>query len=128
VEPASGRRGRKRALLRIAAYVAGTNTQATVNAQMSRQEKTILFTRTMARIAAAGRKKVCKDNEMRPFCARCKEEFPVAKEPTRWAMGQLRPLKKLSSRLLRREGLLSWLGGEFPAYLCGNCYFDLTDY
>lgn len=64
---------------------------------------------------------------MAKFCCRCKEEFPVAKEPTGWAMGKLRKLKYAPPRIKQRfrEWLNSDIHGE--GYLCGNCYFDLTD-
>ena len=63
----------------------------------------------------------------RPFCCRCKSDFPVAKEPTGWSMGKLRKLKYASARIKRefRDWLNSEIHGE--GYLCGNCYFDLTD-
>lgn len=62
-----------------------------------------------------------------PFCCRCKEEMPVAKEPAGWAMGMMRKLKKAPRRIqeLYREWLDNEIHGE--GYLCGNCYFDLTD-
>ncbi|MDP3064042.1 MAG: hypothetical protein Q8O40_12650 [Chloroflexota bacterium] len=58
-----------------------------------------------------------------PFCARCKEEFPIAKEPATWRMGFLRRLSKLPRRLREHHEIAHQAGG----YLCGNCYFDLTD-
>jgi len=65
--------------------------------------------------------------EERPFCCRCKEDFPVAKEPANWCMGQLRKLKFAPKRI--RDQFRDWLNSEFhgEGYLCGNCYFDLTD-
>jgi len=62
-----------------------------------------------------------------PFCCRCKEDFPVAKEPSRWAMGFLRPLKLAPASI--RKKLKEWLDSELqgPGYLCGNCFFDMTD-
>ncbi|KKN46784.1 hypothetical protein LCGC14_0669640 [marine sediment metagenome] len=62
-----------------------------------------------------------------PFCCRCKEDFPVAEEPTRWMMGQLRKLSKAPKKI--REQFREWLNSEIhgEGYLCGNCYFDLTD-
>lgn len=66
-------------------------------------------------------------NETRPFCCRCKEDFPVAEEPTRWMMGQLRKLSKAPKKI--KEQFRDWLNSEIhgEGYLCGNCYFDLTD-
>lgn len=62
------------------------------------------------------------DPESSEFCCLCLEEFPVAEEPTHWHMGELRPLSK-APELVRRG-----LGGDIEhPYLCGNCYFDLTD-
>lgn len=62
-----------------------------------------------------------------PFCCRCKEEFPVAKEPTGWSMGQLRKLKYAPRKI--KDQFRSWLKSDIhgESYLCGNCYFDLTD-
>ena len=60
-------------------------------------------------------------------CCRCNEDFPVATEPASWRMGELRRLLKAPLRLRRR--LLSYGDAEAlrDAFLCGNCYFDLTD-
>lgn len=63
------------------------------------------------------------DRKNRVWCCRCLEDFPVAIEPTGWAMGQLRPLAKLKDRKIRK---LLHTEEEYP-WLCGNCYFDLTD-
>jgi len=61
-----------------------------------------------------------------PFCCRCHEEFPVASkveqlvEPVR--MGLLYKLTRFGKRVkdkLDRE--------PTSDFLCGNCYFDLTD-
>ena len=66
-------------------------------------------------------------SEPKPFCCRCFEDFPVAEEPTGWMMGKLRRLskapKKIRIQFAYRED--SEIHGK--AYLCGNCYFDLTD-
>ena len=59
------------------------------------------------------------------FCCRCKEDFPVATEPTTWQMGQMRALKKAPKRI--QDKFKEWLEHEEGGYLCGNCYFDLTD-
>ena len=64
--------------------------------------------------------------EEEPFCLRCKENFPVATEPTSWRMGEMRELKKAPKKI--RDQFRDWLDEEIHvAYLCGNCYFDLTD-
>lgn len=62
-----------------------------------------------------------------PFCCRCQEDFPVATEPSHWAMGFLRPLK-FAPREIKNQ-FREWLNSELhgKGYLCGNCYFDLTD-
>jgi len=65
-----------------------------------------------------------------PFCCRCKEEFPIREIDSRlggWSMGVLRKLKYAPKKIKYefREWLNSELHGE--GYLCGNCYFDLTD-
>lgn len=59
-----------------------------------------------------------------PFCNRCHEDFPLAPPRVRgWAMGWLYPLSKAPK----------WIRQRFKReiddnnYLCGNCYFDLTD-
>lgn len=59
------------------------------------------------------------------FCCRCKEEFPEANEPTSWTMGKLRKLDKAPRRIVAQFS--DWLGHPGGKYLCGNCYFDLTD-
>ena len=70
-----------------------------------------------------------------PFCCRCKEDFPVH-TPDRsslgkpFSMGQLFPLKDVPRRVLRKAGLEEWLHAEINAngaYLCGACYFDITE-
>lgn len=60
-----------------------------------------------------------------PFCCRCKEEFEVSKEPTSWQMGWLRELKKAPKKI--QQKFHEWLEHEAGRYLCGNCFFDLTD-
>ncbi len=54
------------------------------------------------------------------FCCRCKEDLPVNKYDF-WQMGKLNKLKQAPKRI--RDQYREWLEG----YLCGNCYFDLTD-
>lgn len=60
-----------------------------------------------------------------PFCSRCQEDFPVAVEPSRWRMGFLRRIDKAPKRIQRQFTR----DKEFDEgnYLCGNCFFDLTD-
>ncbi len=61
------------------------------------------------------------------FCCRCKEEFPTAAEPASWCMGMLRKLNKAPKWIQQRyQGWLKDAMGK-GGYLCGNCYFDLTD-
>ena len=63
-----------------------------------------------------------------PFCCRCKEDFPVEDaEPAIWRMGVMRELRRAPKRI--REQFREWLDSELhgKGYLCGNCYFDLTD-
>lgn len=66
--------------------------------------------------------------EERIWCIRCQEDFPVAKEPTTWRMGELRKLSKTPKWM--RERIHGFrVGGErgIGEYLCGNCFFDLLD-
>ena len=64
--------------------------------------------------------------ENKPFCCRCKEDFPVNRDAF-WQMGQLNKLKRAPKRI--RYQYSEWLNSEIygEGYLCGNCYFDLTD-
>ncbi len=65
-------------------------------------------------------------DEETAVCCRCQEDFPVAKEPSTWQMGKMRPLKFAPKYVRDRYG--SFLAEELrKAYLCGNCYFDLKD-
>jgi hypothetical protein len=63
------------------------------------------------------------------FCCECKEDFPVAEIGSGIRMGVLFPLKRMPLRL--QDRFHSWADDEDSeasgAYLCGNCYFDLTD-
>lgn len=63
----------------------------------------------------------------KPFCCRCKEDFPVAEEPARWQMGQMRKLKKAPKWI--KDNFKEWINSEIhgEGYLCGNCFFDLED-
>ncbi len=60
-----------------------------------------------------------------PFCQRCKEDFPV-RSGGGFAMGQLTPSDDIPRYLWAQLRVVDW---EDPngRYLCGNCYFDLTD-
>ncbi len=62
-----------------------------------------------------------------PFCCRCKEDFPVATEPSVWQMGMMRKLKHAPQKVKRQMN--QWIDSDLhgEGYLCGNCYFDLTD-
>lgn len=66
-------------------------------------------------------------NDATPFCVRCSEDFPVSVSRS-WQMGTMRPLADAPARirLLFNEWLRPDSLVETP-YLCGNCYFDLTD-
>ena len=60
--------------------------------------------------------------ELQEWCARCHEDgSPISKEPVGWSMGKLRRLSK-APRSIRQQ-----LAGSTGDFLCGNCYFDLTD-
>lgn len=65
------------------------------------------------------------DTERTPFCCRCKDDFPVHGGLGGWQMGQMRPLVKAPRKI--KEQFKEWLEDEYGCYLCGNCYFDLTD-
>lgn len=60
-----------------------------------------------------------------PICCLCKEDFPVAAEPTGWRMGQMRSLN-MAPRFIQ-DRFSDWLDDPIGSHLCGNCYFDLTD-
>lgn len=62
----------------------------------------------------------------KPLCIRCLEDFPVAQEPARWEMGEMRPVSKLPKRL-RDKVQPDQMDTRGKSYLCGNCYFDLLD-
>jgi len=59
------------------------------------------------------------------FCCNCREEFPVADPAAALRMGKLYRLEDFPERLASR--FASWRGDDEGGYLCGNCYFDLTD-
>lgn len=60
-----------------------------------------------------------------PSCCRCGEDFPLDKKSPRWSMGKLRLLSKAPAKIKREFS--EWLSVPDRKYLCGNCYFDLTD-
>ena len=60
-----------------------------------------------------------------PSCCRCYEDFPLIANADEWRMGILRPLERAPQRI--RDQYREWLGDDERGYLCGNCYFDLTD-
>lgn len=57
-----------------------------------------------------------------PTCCRCFEDFPTATEPVSWRMGVLRRLSRASKKVRMQVGY-----ARRGAYLCGNCWFNLTD-
>lgn len=59
-----------------------------------------------------------------PFCQRCREDFRVTEMG--FTMGTLTSIDTLSKALWLKLRIVDW---EDPngRYLCGNCYFDLTD-
>lgn len=61
-----------------------------------------------------------------PFCQRCKEDFPVIEARSGFRMGNLTRLEHIPKRLWTKLRLVEW-ENENGRYLCGNCYFDLTD-
>ena len=65
----------------------------------------------------------------RPFCCRCKDEFPIADEPGRkaWAMGQLNQIRYAKKSV--RDAYKEWSGGDLHGepWMCGSCYFDIVD-
>lgn len=65
-----------------------------------------------------------KEQEEYKWCARCQAGFPVAANPKgRIQMGLLYPLSFFSKKLREHYTVKHGTG----KYLCGNCYFDLTD-
>jgi len=57
-------------------------------------------------------------------CTRCNSEFPIAKEPAGWQLGKLRLLSRASKKVRSH-----WSVSNAPprSYICGNCWFDITD-
>ncbi len=64
---------------------------------------------------------------MNPFCCRCLEDFELAKEPASWCMGRLRKLSKAPVWIQKRFGGAKDPETDEDRYLCGNCYFDMSD-
>lgn len=60
-----------------------------------------------------------------PFCCRCKEDFPLAKEPANFQMGEMREIRRAPGFMRRK--FQEWCDHDTGRYLCGNCYFDLLD-
>ena len=55
-------------------------------------------------------------------CVRCMEDFPI--EDTKlWQMGAMRTLERAPKRIRKAFQDVS----DETMYLCGNCYFDMTD-
>jgi len=63
--------------------------------------------------------------ERENFCCRCKENFPIHGGLSGWQMGQMRPLKRAPKKI--KEQFADWLEDQYGNWLCGNCYYDLTD-
>lgn len=65
----------------------------------------------------------------RPFCVRCKEEFPIGDDPGKgkWEMGTLTKLKFARKRV--RDAYKEWKDGDLHGepWMCGSCYFDIDD-
>ena len=69
----------------------------------------------------------------RPVCLRCKEDFPISDDAGRpyisWQMGTMRAISK-APKWMRQHHSVNWVSKKEDMrdpYLCGNCYFDLTD-
>ena len=60
------------------------------------------------------------------YCCRCGEDFPRPEEPAEWTKEEMRSLEHASFdiRYMLPHGVDGSHGG---GYLCGGCYFDLTD-
>lgn len=64
------------------------------------------------------------EKEDNKWCARCQEDFPIAEDVKgRIQMGLLYPLKRFQKKIREHYEVKGGTG----SYLCGNCYFDLTD-
>ena len=63
---------------------------------------------------------------MNKFCCRCQEDFPV-KEGRHFQRRMLTELKYAPAKIKRSFN--DWLDSEIhgKGYLCGSCYFNLTD-
>ena len=79
---------------------------------------------------AAEKKRIADVTPMeRPFCVRCKDEFPIADEPSKkaWAMGVMNKVQFAPKRV--RDAYLEWSDGDLHGepWMCGSCYFDIVD-
>ncbi len=63
---------------------------------------------------------------MAAFCCNCKEDFELAEPHTAIRMGLLFPLSRMPARIADR--FREWKDDDEGAFMCGNCYFDLTYY
>jgi hypothetical protein len=61
----------------------------------------------------------------RPFCIRCKEEFPVSEKAEKIQMGKLFRASQISPRI--RRYLQETEGFAAKNWVCGNCCFDIID-
>ena len=62
--------------------------------------------------------------EKNNWCSRCQEEFPIAEDVhEQIRMGKLYELQRFSKEIRGHYEVKSGTG----SYLCGNCYYDLTD-
>lgn len=58
------------------------------------------------------------------YCIRCGEDFPVSPDGVvGWLMGWLRELKYAPKRIKDSFAMKA----TEDSYLCGNCYYDMTD-
>ncbi|HEX9986932.1 MAG TPA: hypothetical protein VGE45_00430 [Chloroflexia bacterium] len=68
----------------------------------------------------------------KPTCIRCFEDFPVVQEAKgsrkAWRMGEMREiLIGTAANRTELENYVPVLELQQKLYLCGNCFFDLTD-
>ncbi len=61
------------------------------------------------------------------WCDRCLEDFPVAPAGSRIDLGKLYPLSRFSGGGAGNLAVQRACKGDHSSYVCGNCYFDLTD-
>jgi len=62
-------------------------------------------------------------SEENKWCKRCQEEFPIVEKGVAIRMGFLYPLSRFSKKIREHYEVKHGTGD----FLCGNCYFDLTD-